>query len=134
MITPKKIKISRKKQAGSLSIEMIVAVGIMAALFSVLAAVGNSFKKVNDHRWARHTMIAAGQAQMDAIAVTGKPIEKATFKRLWPKVKCTVEISKGENLWQGLRKVELHLSAKSHGKTVKTSLTRYIPADKELQI
>ena len=112
-------------------IEMIAAIAICTALISVLAVVGNTFKKVNDHRWARHTMITAGQAQMDAIVVTGKPIDEETFRQLWPKVQCAVEISQGTGQWQGLQRIQLDLSAKARERTVKTSLARYIPADKE---
>jgi type II secretory pathway pseudopilin PulG len=122
-----------KKKTGSLSIEMMAAVGIMAVLISVLAGVGGTFKKVNDQRWVQHTMLAAGQAQMDALAATEKPIDEETFERLWPNVICTVEIADGEGEWKGLEKIQVHLSAKYRQRTLKTSLTRYIPADKESQ-
>ena len=127
------MKINRKKQSGWLSIEMVIVIGIMAALISVLGVVGNSFKKANDHRWTRHTVLTAGQAQMDAIVITGKPIDEETFRRLWPKVQCTVDITEGGGQWQGLQKIQLDLSAKARERTVKTSMVRYIPTDKELQ-
>ena len=127
------MKIKHTKQSGWLTTEMVIAIGIMATLISAMAVVGNTFKKVNDTRWMRHTVLAAGQAQMDAIVVTGKPIDKDTFRRLWPKVQCTVDVSQGTGQWQGLQKIQLDLSAKCRERTVKTSMVRYIPTDKELQ-
>lgn len=125
--------IHRKKQTGSLSIELMVAIGIMTILLSTLAGMGFGFKQISDHHWARHTMLAAGQAQMDALVTTGKPIDEKTFKRIWPKVQYTLQVSDGEGQWQGLKRIELHLSSSVHQKTTKTSLTRYVRTDKELQ-
>ena len=127
------MNIKHLKRSGWLTIEMVIAIGIMATLISVLGVVGNTFKKVEDQRWTRHTMLTAAQAQMDAIVVTGKPIDEDTFRRLWPKVQCTVDISQGAGQWQGLQKIRLELSAKARERTVKTSMVRYISADKEFQ-
>lgn len=128
--TTKRNNYSQAK-AGSLSIELMVAVAIMAVLVNVLAVLGGSFKKVNDYRWLQHTLIAAGQSQMDAIASTGEPIDEETFNRLWPKVTCTIAISEGEGPWRGLQKVQLHLSAQSRQKTIRASFMRYIPMNEE---
>jgi hypothetical protein len=129
MVIRKNIFPKHEKRTGSLSIEMMVAVGVMAVLIGVLAGVGGTLKKINDQRWLRYTMLAAGQAQMDAIAVTGNPIDKETFTRLWPNVTCKVEVTEAGGQWQGLKKVQLNLSAKSRQKTIETSLVRYVPSE-----
>lgn len=121
----------RKTESGLLSIELLVTVAVMVVLFGVLATVGGAFKKVNDYRWTRHVLIAAGQSQMDAIAATGRPIDEQTFRRLWPKVQCTVDITEGEGPWQGLQKVRLQLSAKSRQSVIEIFLIRYMPKKEE---
>lgn len=124
-------QMKRGRRTGSLSIEMIVAVGIMAVFFTVIGRFGNTFRKVDESRWARHTLNTAGQAQMDAIFVTGKPIDEADFKRLWPAVECRVEISEGQGQWQGLLKVQLHLMTESRQQPIETSLTGYVDLNRE---
>ncbi|MHC4835739.1 MAG: hypothetical protein ACYTCN_07265 [Planctomycetota bacterium] len=75
--------------------------------------------------WGIHS-----QAQMDAIAVTGKPIDDARFKKLWPGVSCQIEKSDGSGQWQGLRKIDLTLSKKVKQKNVEVQFTRFVPAEK----
>ncbi len=120
-----------KCRAGTLSIELFVAMAIMTALFGLLATFGSTLKKVDDYHWTQYRLAAAGQAQMDAIAATGKPIEAADFSRLWPGVACNVTVSDGTGPWAGLRQVRLDLSANSRQKIVRVELIRYIPNDKE---
>ncbi|HOK95335.1 MAG TPA: hypothetical protein PK052_10155 [Anaerohalosphaeraceae bacterium] len=124
---------AHKKRFGVLSFELITAISVLTILIGALAAVGGTFKKANDLRWIRHTLLAAGQAQMDALDITGKPIAKDTFACLWPNVDCRIDITEGEGQWQGLQRIQLTLSAKSGRKTVKTSLVRYVAAQKELK-
>ena len=64
------MKIHRKHK-GLLSVELVVAVSVLATLIAVLAAIGSSLGMLNKHLWAQHTCNSAGQAQMDAIALTG---------------------------------------------------------------
>ena len=127
------MNVNHTKRSGWLTTEMVIAIGILATLISMLGVVGNAFKKMNDYRWTRHTVLTAGQAQMDAIVVTGKPIDDETFRRLWPKVQCKVDITQGTDQWFGLQKIQLDLSAKCRERIIETSMVRYIPADKELQ-
>ena len=124
------MKRHRYKYKGWLSAEMIAAVAVLAILIGVLGTLGSAFKRTSDLRWLRQQMTAAGQAQMDAIAVTGEPIDEATFARLWPKVTCRIAQSTGTGQWAGLTEVTLTLSAEKRGKTVQTTLTRYISAER----
>ncbi len=105
-----------------------MAVSVLATMIGVLAALGNSFEKLNNDLWARHICCNAGQAQMDALATTGKPINDSTFEKLWPGVSCTVETTDGSGQWRGLRRIDLTLSKKVKQKNVQIHLTRYLPA------
>ena len=115
-----------KKNKGLLSIEMVVAISVLATIITVLAALANSFGKLNSTLWAQHTCCAAGQAQMDCIAITGEPIDSAKFKSLWPTVTCEIETADGTGQWLGLTEVELSLSARAKRKTVQVQMTRYL--------
>ena len=117
------------KHKGLITVEFVVAIGVFAIIIGVLIAVGNSFGKLNNHLWARHTCYAAGQAQMDAIAVTGKPIDSANFESLWPDVTCRIETSDGTDQWQGLKQVQLSLSTRVKRKDIHIQMTRYLPGN-----
>lgn len=117
-----------RKHKGMLSVELVVAVSVLATIIGVLAALGVSFGKLNNRLWAKHTCCNAGQAQMDCIAATGRPIDPATFEKLWPGVSCTVEKNDGTGQWQGLQRIELTLTKKVKQKDVQVHLTRYFPA------
>ncbi len=121
------VKRNQRKTGGWLTIELIVAVALTALLIGILATLGSAFKKVNDQRWLRQTLTAAGQAQMDAIAVTGKPIDEQKFNELWPGVTCDVKIDTGDGQWAGLQEIRLTLWAEKRGKTVESAMVRYVP-------
>jgi hypothetical protein len=44
-----------------------------------------------------------------------------------------VEMRDGQGAWQGLRRVELHLSTASRRRPIETTVTAYHPLDKESQ-
>jgi type II secretory pathway pseudopilin PulG len=118
---------THRKQKGMLSVELVVAISVLATILTVLVTLGASFGKLNNNLWARHICRNAGQAQMDSIAVTGKPIEDAVFEKLWPDVTCQLETSDGDGQWQGLQRIDLTLSKKVKQKDVQVQLTRYLP-------
>ncbi|MDH4202259.1 MAG: type II secretion system GspH family protein [Phycisphaerae bacterium] len=121
------MKINRKHK-GMLSVELVVAISVLATIIGVLVALGNSFGKLNNSLWARHICHNAAQAQMDALATTGEPINDSTFEKLWPGVTCTVETTDGSGQWQGLQRIDLILSKKVKQKDVQIHLSRYLPA------
>ena len=125
------IQRKQRKLGGWLTVELMASVALMALLIGLLATLGSAFKKVNDQRWLRQTLTAAGQAQMDAIAVTGKPIDEQKFSELWPGVTCDIRINAGDGQWAGLREVQLNLSAEKRGKTVASEMVQYVPLRKE---
>lgn len=117
-----------KKYNGMLSIELVVAISVLATIISVLVTLNLSFAKLNNHLWAKHICCNAGQAQIDAIAITGKPIEEEVFEKLWPGVVYQLETSDASGQWQGLQRINLTLSKKVKQKDVTVQLTRYLPA------
>ena len=117
-----------KKHKGMLSIELVVAISVLATIIGVLVALGHSFGKLNNNLWAKHICGNAGQAQMDAIATTGEPIDDTKFRKLWPGVTCTIEKDDGSGQWQGLQRIDLTLSKKVKQKGVQVRFTRYLPA------
>lgn len=120
-----------RKQKGLLSIELVVTISVLAVVIGVLIALGGSFGKLNNQLWAQHTCYNAAQAQIDAIAQTGKPIDPAVFERLWPGVTCTIETSNGSAQWQGLQRVDLTLTKKVKAKDVQVQVTRcFAPSDR----
>ena len=119
-----------RKHKGMLSVELVVAISVLATILGVLVALGVSFGKLNNKLWAKHICCNAGQAQMDSIMTTGVPIEDAAFKKLWPGVTFQLETSDGNGQWQGLQRIDLTLSKKVKQKDVQVQLTRYLPATK----
>ncbi len=116
------------KHKGFLSVELVVAISVLATIITVLGALGVSFGKLNNHLWAKHTCYNAGAAQMDSIAATAKPISQEKFNELWPGVLCDIRTSEGAGQWQGLGKIDLTLSKRVKHKDVQVRLTRYLPA------
>ena len=119
---------TNRKQKGLLSVELVVAISVLATVIGVLVALGHSFGKLNNKLWAKHICRNAGQAQMDSIATTSEPIDDAKFRKLWPGVTCTIEKDDGSGQWQGLQRIDLTLSKKVRQKDVQVRFTRYLPA------
>ena len=109
-----------------LSVEVAVAISVLLTIVGVIAAMNDSFGKLNNHLWAQHTCNAAAQAQMDSIAVTGEPIEPAKFALLWPSVTCQIQTADGTGQWQGMTEVRLFLSRTVGKKEIHVAARRYI--------
>ena len=118
---------TQRKQKGLLSVELVVAISVLATVIGVLVTLEHSFGKLNNKLWAKHICRNAGQAQMDSIAVIGKPIEDAAFEKLWPGVTFQLKTSDGDGQWRGLQRIDLTLSKKVKQKDVQVQLTRYLP-------
>ena len=120
------MKKTHRKHKGLLSVELVVAISVLAIIIGVLVALGNSYGKLNHHLWAKHICYTAGQAQMDAITTTGKPINDSKFEKLWPGVTCTVEKSDGSGQWQGLQRIDMTVSKRTRQRETEIQLTRYV--------
>jgi hypothetical protein len=122
----------KKTRRAIVSIEIIVAIGLMLTFIGVIASLGRSFGSLNRNSWQRHTCLTAAQAQLDAVTVLGHPIDEAKFRELWPGVRYLIETTDGLGQWEGLERVEVRVSSVSRGKTVDLALTRYIARDRKV--
>jgi len=121
------------KDKGIITIEVIVAIGLLVTFIGVIAVLGQSFGKLNRTLWLKHTCLAAGQAQLDSVAAVGHPIAEDKFQALWPNVQYSIERTEGQGQWQGLEKIEVHLTASSQRQRVDVSLMRYLGKNSEVQ-
>ncbi|GAJ03972.1 unnamed protein product, partial [marine sediment metagenome] len=80
------MSVKNKKYGGFFITEIVVASAILAILLVGLALSLYGFAKFNRYQLVRQQCIAAVQAELDSITITGKPIPDEDFKRLWPKL------------------------------------------------
>jgi type II secretory pathway pseudopilin PulG len=115
-----------KKYDGFLLAEMIVALTVTGMLLVGFALALHAFATFNRYQLVRQRCIAAAQAQLESIAVTGKQISTEDFERLWPKLDVSVKKSAGTGQWKDMKLVEVTTQGKSFRKEVKVQLSRYI--------
>ena len=118
--------VEKRKPKGFLLTEMTIALTIFSLLFLALAISLHTFAKFNRYQLVRQRCISAAQAQLDSIAVTGKPISTEDFKRLWPKLNISMKKSDAAGQWQGMKLVKVTAKGNSFNKIVKVELSRYI--------
>ncbi len=121
-----------KKYGGFFITEIAVASSILAILLVGLALSLYGFAKFNRYQLVRQQCIAAAQAELDSITITGTPIPDADFKRLWPKLDVNIKKSAGTGQWQAMTLVEVTANGMSFSKEVKVQLARYVLADESL--
>ena len=115
-----------EKYGGFLLIEILTASAILGIILVSLALSLDGFAKFNRYQMVRQRCIAAAQAQLDSLTVTGRPIPDEDVRRLWPKLSVTIEKSEGTGQWEGMKLVEVTTSGRSFYKQVKVKLSRYI--------
>lgn len=115
-----------KRYGGFLFAEILTALTVLGILFVGLALSLNGFAKANRRQLVKQRCIAAAQAELDSITVTGKPIPAEDFNRLWPKLDVSIGTSKGIGQWEGMKLVEVTAAGSSFRKQVKVKLSRYI--------
>lgn len=111
--------------------ELAMAMFILGILLVCMAISLNGFRKFNHRQLARQRCIAAAQAQLDSITVTGRQISGADFERLWPKLSVSIEKTQGTGQWEGLKLLKVKTKAKSFARDVEVELCRYILAQRE---
>jgi len=111
---------------GFLLTEMTVALTVTGILLVGFALSLHAFATFNRYQLVRQRCIAAAQAELDSIAVTGKPIPAEDFKRLWPMLSVSIKKSAGTGQWEGMKLVEVTTKGKSFRSEVKVRLSRYI--------
>ena len=121
-----------ERYRGYLFAEMAAALAVMGVLLVGFAVSLDGFRRFNDYQLVRQRCIAAGQAQLDSITKTGKPVGDEDFKRLWPKLAVSIQESPGIGQWKGLMLVEVMVSGQSFNRQVQVKLSRYVLEDKLL--
>jgi hypothetical protein len=117
---------NRQKQSGGfLIVEIGVALVALGLLLAGLAISLSGFARYNKYQLAKQHCTAAAQAQLDSVAVRGRPLEKEEVERLWPEVTVSFEERRGEGQWQGLRLLEVEAVRKLGEQKVRVKLQRY---------
>ena len=126
---------TNKKYEGFFAAELIVSLTVLGILLVGLAISLHGIAKFNRYQLVRQQCVAAAQAQLDSISVTGQSVPDDDFKRLWPKINITIEKTDGTGQWIGLILVRAKAKGMSFDTTVNVELSRYIniPFTKEEQ-
>jgi hypothetical protein len=122
-----------KTRSGLILVELVTAMFILGLMMAVLAISLSGYAKFNDYLMVRQRCVAAADAQLDSIAVTGAAISDDDLRRLWPNVKISVEQSDGQGQWKGLKLIKVKAEGKSRRKMVTVELSRYVAAQQEQQ-
>jgi NaMN:DMB phosphoribosyltransferase len=120
-----------REENGMILTELIVAMSVLALLMAGFATALGAYGAINHFYMCKQRCIAAAQAQLDSISVTGKALDEEEFKKLWPKVELSIEKSQGTGQWQSLTLVTVRTEAKTCGRTVTVELSRYISGSPE---
>jgi type II secretory pathway pseudopilin PulG len=115
-----------KKYRGFLLTELVCSLVVLGIILGCLALSLNGFRKFNYYQLVRQRCIAAAQAELDSIAVTGREISEEDFQRLWPRLSVSIEKTDGTGQWEGLKLVSVKAKGKSFNNDVEVELNRYI--------
>jgi type II secretory pathway pseudopilin PulG len=117
---------------GFLMTELMVAMIVLGIILLCLALSLRAFGQINNYQLTRQQCISAAQAELDSIAVTGRPLDEQDLKRLWPKMSVEIKQLDGVNQWQGLKLIKVKAAAKAGGKDVSIELAGYFaPAEEK---
>ena len=124
----------RNKYKGVFLAELIVSATILGTILICFTLFLHGTVKFNRFQLLRQQCIAAAQAQLDSLTISGQLISDEDFKRLWPKISITTKQSDGAGQWEGMKLVEVAASGMSFDTPVKVQLSRYIIIDNSLAI
>ena len=116
----------RDIQRGWMTLELVVALVVLVAMISALGSLMYSSGMYNQLLLARRQCYAAGQAQLDCITKTGRPVPPDEFARIWPGVECAVRRVPGAGEWSTLELVEVSVRTRVRNKTVEVLCNRYV--------
>ena len=115
-----------EKHTGFLVTEVMMALVIVGALALGLAISLDAFARFNKYQMLRQRCIAAARAQLDSIAITGRPIDDEDLERLWPKISISFEKSQGTGQWRRTELLEVTATGTSSHRNVEVRLARYV--------
>jgi len=110
--------------------EMIISLTLLAALLAGLALSLYGIAKFNHYHWVRQKCIAAAQAQIESISVTGEEISDDDIADLWANIRVSSEKSPGTGQWASMELLEVTAVGRSFRKEIKIRLSRYLPTKK----
>lgn len=119
----------KRKYGGYLLTEFVIFLAVLGILLTCLALSLDGFRRFNHYQLVRQRCIAAAQAQLDSITVTGRQINEDDFKQLWPKLTIRIEKADGTGQWNGLELISIKAKGKSFNKNIEVQLTRYISTE-----
>ena len=118
---------SNSRNAGAMIMtDIIVTITVLVMLFIGFGYAMSACRAYNRHNMARQRCMSACRAQMDSIAVRGKPIDPDTVKRLWEEIDLEVDTISGRGQWHGLDMIKITASSKVGTKKVTVSIERYM--------
>jgi len=119
------------RPSGFLLTELIVSLSVLAILMVCFALLLQAFAKFNGYQLVKQRCISAGQAELDSLTATGRPIPSEDFERLWPRLAVSIEESSGTGQWQAMKLVQVTTSGRSFRNKVQVRLCRYITTNGE---
>lgn len=120
------MSVRNRRHSGFLLTEMTVSLTLMAMLLAGLALSLHGIAKFNHYQLVRQKCIAAAQAQLESIAVTGGPIPDEDLADLWSNISVSAEKSPGTGQWSSMELVEVTAIGRSFRKEVRIQLSRYL--------
>ena len=114
------------KTDGFAALELHTSIILLVILVFCFSVSLNGFAKVNDYHIVKQRCIAAAEAQLDSIEVTGAGLSKEQFESLWPKVDCEIEQSEPRDEWKGTKLIKVSTTSDSFNHKVKVELCRYM--------
>jgi len=117
-----------KRRGGWLLTEAILSVVLLGMLTGVVVSIQWQAGRFNHHQLTTQRCLAAGEATLESISATGKPIPEEDLRRLWPGVNLKLRRWPGTGDWEGMTLVTVVATARSHQHEVAVELARYLPA------
>ena len=83
-------------------VEALTSIAVLGILMSALAISMRTFNRFNHCQLVRQRCIAAAEAQLESISVTGQILSDENIERLWPGIALDIRREDGEGDWEGL--------------------------------
>lgn len=123
----------RNRHNGFLLTELMTALALLMIILTCMALSLKVFRRINQYQLIRQRCVAAAQAQLDCITVTGQPISEEDLKRLWPKLNIEIEQSDGTGQWQGMKLLKVRATAKADNRKVSVELAGFLASEEGTQ-
>ncbi|MEN6577430.1 MAG: hypothetical protein ABFD90_13890 [Phycisphaerales bacterium] len=118
------------RQKGIFTAELMVGMALLGLALVGLAVSIQGISLFNRYQWTRQRCMAAAEAQLDSLATTGRPIDEAEIKRLWPDVAVAIERTPGAGPWERLELLRVTATGKAGPHAVMVRLERYVREDR----